>query len=141
MKERVRETWSGPISAEYLAKQAEFGWRLSTVEWERDIDSQAPFAYRETVPYGLRVSADCHHLEENPDETQVLLFIMEGIVGDRRISQIAGDLNRAGLRTRDGREWGPGQVFELLPRLIEAGPRIFSSEEWVERREQLFRAL
>jgi hypothetical protein len=28
-------------------------------------------------------------------------------------------------------------VFELLPRLIEAGPRIFTSEEWIERRKRL----
>jgi hypothetical protein len=141
MKERVRETWSGPISADYLAKQAEYGWRLASIEWEREITTQTPLVFREKVPFGLRVAADAQHLEENPEEVQALLFIMEGIVADKRLSQIAVDLNRAAIRTRSGQPWGPGEVFELLPRLIEVGPRIFSSEEWIARREQLFRAI
>jgi len=29
----------------------------------------------------------------------------------------------------------------MLPRLIEVGPKIFSSEEWEERRERLLRAV
>jgi hypothetical protein len=27
----------------------------------------------------------------------------------------------------------------LLPRMIEVGPRIFTSEQWAERRQQLFK--
>jgi hypothetical protein len=29
----------------------------------------------------------------------------------------------------------------MLPRLIEVGPKIFSSEEWEERRERVLRAV
>jgi len=30
-------------------------------------------------------------------------------------------------------------VFQMLPRLIEVGPRIFASQEWQQRRERLER--
>jgi hypothetical protein len=30
-------------------------------------------------------------------------------------------------------------VFKVLPRVIEAGPKILSSEEWVSRRKQIAR--
>ena len=140
MVERVRQQWSGPISTDYLSKQAEYGWRLVSIEWEREITAEGPAAYRESVPYGLQVASDCKHLEENPEETKVLLSVLEGIVGDRRLSQIAKDLNDRGLRTRSGEKWATGQIFELLPRIIDAGPRLLPSEEWVARREQLFAA-
>ena len=138
--ERARQSWSGAISTDYLARQAEFGWRLVAVEWEREITAGKPAGYRESVPYGLQASADGKHLEENPAETQVLLAILEGIVSDRRLSQIAKDLNDRRLRTRSGELWSAGAIFELLPRIIEAGPRLLPSEEWVARREQLFAA-
>ncbi len=70
----------------------------------------------------------------------MLPAVLEGIVGDRRLSQIAKDLNGRGLRTRNGEWWATGQIFELLPRIIEAGPRLLPSKEWVARREQLFAA-
>ena len=140
MMERVRQSWSGAISTDYLSKQAEFGWRLVSLEWEREITAEGPVGYRESVPYGLQAAPDGKHLEENPRETQVLLSVLEGIVGDRRLSQIAKDLNDRGLRTRNGEPWATGQIFELLPRIIEAGPRLLPSEEWIARREQLFAA-
>ena len=140
MVERVRQTWSGPISTDYLTKQAEFGWRLTGVEWEREITADKPAGYREEVPYGLRVADDHQHLEENPAETRVLLSILEGIVADKRLSQVAKDLNDRGLRTRSGEQWSTGRIFELMPRLIEAGPKLLPSEEWIVRREQLFAA-
>ena len=82
-----------------------------------------------------------HKLEENPDEHQVLLLTMELIVQDQRLSQVAEELNKRGFRTRAGFAWNPASVFELLPRLIEAGPRIFTSAEWLERRRSLGVAL
>jgi len=33
--------------------------------------------------------------------------------------------------------WTPTAVFTLLPRLIEVGPQMFSSEEWIGRREKI----
>jgi hypothetical protein len=29
----------------------------------------------------------------------------------------------------------------LLPRLIDTGPRVFSSQEWAQRRQRLFQAI
>jgi hypothetical protein len=46
-------------------------------------------------------------------------------------------LNQRGLQTRLKSTWTPGSVFDMLPRLIEVGPRVFSSEEWVMRRGRL----
>jgi len=66
---------------------------------------------------------------------------MELVVQDQRLSQIATELNNQGFRTRNGFLWNPASVFELLPRLIEAGPRIFTSDEWVERRKRLSQLL
>src|SRR3979411_3002608 len=101
--ERVRETWSRPITAEYLAQQASFGWKLVSVVWEREIeaDPNDPSGRQEDPPYGLRVAGDGVHLEENPAEIEVLLVIMEGIVRDHRLSQISEDLNRRDFRTRN----------------------------------------
>jgi hypothetical protein len=85
----------------------------------------------------LRVAGDCERLEENPDEMAFLLAMMELIIQDISITKVAEELNRKGFRTRRGAEWGPVAVFNMLPRLIEVTPRIFSSEEWVERRKRL----
>ena len=140
--ERVRETWSRPITAEYLAQQASFGWKLVSVVWEREIeaDPNDPSGRQEDPPYGLRVSGDGVHLEENTAEIEVLLVIMEGIVRDHCLSQISEDLNRRDFRTRNGSMWTPTAVFTLLPRLIDVGPHMFSSEEWIARREKILQA-
>jgi len=137
--ERVRETWSRPITAEYLAQQASFGWKLVSVIWEREIerDPGDPSPREEDAPYGLRVAGDGVHLEENTAELEVLLEIMEGIVQDHRLSQISDDLNRRDFRTRNGSMWTPTAIFTLLPRLIEVGPHMFNSEEWISRREKI----
>jgi hypothetical protein len=68
---------------------------------------------------------------------QFLLSMMELIIQDISLSKVAEELNRKGFRTRRGAEWGPVAVFNMLPRLIELTPRIFASEEWVERRKRL----
>lgn len=96
---------------------------------------------KEEIPYGLKVSSDCLYLEENPAERQVLEAIMELIVQDRPFSQIADELNRRGYRMRNGGEWTRVSVFNLMPRLIETGPRIFSSEEWAARRPHLLKVV
>src|SRR5207247_8198208 len=85
----------------------------------------------EDPPYGLRVAADGVHLEENTAELEVLLVMMEGIVQDHRLSQISEDLNHRDFRTRTGSMWTPTAVFTLLPRLIDVGPHMFASEEWI----------
>jgi hypothetical protein len=140
--ERIRETWSRPLTAEYLAQQASFGWKLVSVVWEREIEPDAGdrSPRQEAPPYGLRVSADGVHLEENTAEVEVLLVIMEEIVQDRPISQISEELNRRDFRTRDGSMWTPIAVFSLLPRLIDVGPHMFSSTEWIARRQKIAQA-
>jgi hypothetical protein len=114
---------------------------LTAVEWEREVEEPAiqPGPLTEEVPYGLRVSADCSHLEENAAEKQALIQMMDLIVQDAPLSLVAEELNRKGFRTRAGANWTPGSVFDMLPRLIQVGPRIFSSTEWTARTRHLFR--
>jgi hypothetical protein len=143
--ERIREIVSAPPSREYLKERAEAGWKLVAVEWEREVlphpEEPQRSERKEEVPFGLQVSDDCLHLQENSSEKQVLMLVTEMIVQERPVVQIAEELNRKGFRTRGGANWSPGSVFNLLPRLIEAGPDMFSSEEWVERRQHLFQAI
>ena len=95
----------------------------------------------EVMPYGLRVADDCVHLVQDPQEQAVLLNTLEFIVRDMRLSEVAVELNKLGFRTREGGTWNAANVFELLPRLIEVGPRMFTSEEWVRRRRSLFQSI
>ena len=115
------------------------GWKLVAVEWEREVAESVPEpAPRfEEAPFGTRVAGDCERLEDNPPEMQFLLSMMELIIQDVSLTKVAEELNRKGFRTRRGTEWGPVAVFNMLPRLIELTPRIFASEEWVERRKHL----
>ncbi len=131
--ERVREPWSGPLTPEDLSRKAAAGWALAAVEWTRPAEGAGQDAGLEEVPYGLQIADDGMHLRENPGEKQVLLVLMEWIAQDGRLAHIAQDLNQRGFRTRRGTPWGPETVFELLPRLIEAGPRLLSSREWTQR--------
>lgn len=141
--ERVREPISGQLRPEYFSQRSQAGWRPVWVEWERPIEGYNPTGtgMDEDIPYGLRISNDCLKLEENPAETEVLLFVLEWIVQDRKLSGAAIELNRQGYRTRNGAEWTAASIFDLLPRLIDAGPRLFTSEEWIERRRRLAAAM
>ena len=139
--ERFREVPSRLLDADYLTERAGAGWKLVAIEWERRVEGEGEEARGlvEEIPFGLRVAEDCSHLEEDPTEKQILMLMMDLIVDDHSLSKVADELNRQGFRTRQARPWGPGAVFNMLPRLIEVGPRIFSSEEWSERRRRLFR--
>jgi len=139
--QRVREVPSAPLTPDYVSQKAKEGWKLTAVEWEREVEEPAgqPGSLSEEVPYGLRVSADCSHLEENAPEKQALVLMMDLIVQDAPLSLVAEELNRKGFRTRAGANWTPGSVFDMLPRLIQVGPRIFSSTEWTARTRHLFR--
>jgi hypothetical protein len=141
--ERTREALLGTPSVDYFRQRAFAGWKPVAIIWEREIEAtpgqSTPPA--EDIPYGLEVGADCASLVENPAEKQVILQVIEGIVQDLRISQIAATLNQSGYRTRNGEPWTTLHVFELLPRLIEVGPRVFPTTEWAHRRQQLFNAV
>ncbi len=139
MIERIRETSSGPLKqAEVETRQAE-GWKLVAVEWEREATAEKPAITQPPaeVPFGLKVAGDCAHLEEDTNEREVLVAMMELTIQDGPYSSIAEELNRRGFRTREGVRWTPVSVFQMLPRLIEVGPRIFNSLEWQERRQRM----
>ena len=87
-------------------------------------------AYAEEIPYGLRISDDCKRLELHPGENQALLLMMDLLAQDFSYSAIVSDLNEKGFRSREGRPWSRIAVFNMMPRLIEVGPRIFNSGEW-----------
>ena len=137
--ERVRQDVSALFGPDDLRRQSEQGWKLVAVEWERELPAEAlePSVPGE-VPFGLQVANDPPpRLEENPTEREILFLIMEWTVQDGPYSAIADELNRRGYRTRQGMKWTPSSVFQMLPRLIEAGPRIFATEEWQQRRQRL----
>jgi hypothetical protein len=140
--ERVREYITGTLSPESLERRAEAGWRLVAVEWQRTVAGEGPevVSTAEEIPYGLRIASDCYHLEPDPAESNVLMSMMELMVQDCSISHVASELNARGFRTRKGSPWSPVSVFNMLPRLIEAGPRMFSTTEWEARRKLLTRA-
>jgi hypothetical protein len=123
---------------EDIARHIEQGWRLVAVEWERELP-KGESNKAEEVPFGLQIAKDAQRLEENPTEQEVLRLMMELTVQDGPYSVIAEELNRRGYRTRQGMMWTPVSVFQMLPRLIEVGPRIFASQEWQQRREHLER--
>ncbi len=141
--ERIREEVSMPPAADYWRHMIESGWRLAAVEWTRDRPGAAPATTdpSEEIPYGLQIADDCVHLEVNPAEREALLFMVELIVQDRTLTQVAAELNQRGFRTRRGTEWSPPAVFNMLPRMIDVGPRVFSQAEWAVRRQRLFRAV
>ncbi|MGH9570862.1 MAG: recombinase family protein [Candidatus Angelobacter sp.] len=138
--ERIREVVTGSVDLEYMRQKAEAGWKLVALEWRREIEGEdARQVIVEEIPYGLRVAADCSRLEEDPQERGVLMQMLELIVQDYSITRAATELNKRGLRTREGGYWTPVSLFNMLPRLIEVGPKIFSSDEWETRRDRLLR--
>jgi hypothetical protein len=138
--ERMRDQVSGVFSPEIMQQRAAAGWQMVAIEWRRELpDSEAPseMATAEEIPYGLRISDDCKRLEVDVAENKVLLLMMDLLAQDFSYSSIVSDLNEKGYRTRLGKHWSRVAVFNMMPRLIEVGPRIFSSEEWEQRRAKL----
>jgi hypothetical protein len=141
MVERLHEKIT-QLKEGYVEERMAQGWRLAGVEWERDaLGGAARPVRREEVPYGLRVSDDCQHLEEHPDEVECLTVMMELVVLDEPISRIASGMNAKGLRDRKGLPWTAVSVYRLLPRLIETGPHILSPEDWSERRRKVLQGV
>jgi hypothetical protein len=131
-----------PLLEEIVRQRTAAGWHLVSLEWRRELpEAEAPTdgAFPEDIPYGLRVSEDCKRLEIDPNENQAMLQMMEMLVQDFPFSAIVSDLNEKGFRTRDGRRWSPVAIFNMIPRLIEVGPRLFSTEEWEVRRQKFAR--
>jgi hypothetical protein len=137
--QHTREVLSTPLTVADLDRKAAQGWKPVAVIWEREIaDDQPPLAdITEPVPYGLKIAEDCIALEQDVQEREALIVMLEMIIQDKPLSEVATELNRRGFRTRHNSNWTPGSVFDMLPRLIEVGPRVFSTEEWVVRRGRL----
>lgn len=135
--ERMKDTISAPFSAELIRQRTAGGWQMVSIEWRRELpDAEAPAegVFDEQIPYGLRISEDCKRLEAEPREHQALMEMMEGLAQDFPYSAIVSALNEKGFRMRDGKPWNRVAVFNMIPRLIEVGPRFFSSDEWQKRR-------
>ena len=141
--ERIREVLAGPLSPAHLEKKTQEGWKPVAVVWEREVEGDAPEPANitEAVPYGLKISEDCLRLEQDIVEKEALVVMLEMIIQDKPLSEIAEALNARGFHTRNNLKWTPGSVFDMLPRLIEVGPRVFTSEEWVVRRGRLMNAV
>jgi len=141
--ERIRDVISGPFSPEVIRQRSAAGWQMVSIEWRRELpDAEAPTegAFNEAIPYGLRISDDCQRLEPDPAEHQILMTMMELLVQDFSYSSIVSDLNERGYRMRNGRSWSRVAVFNMIPRLIEVGPRFFTSDEWEKRRQRFSQA-
>ena len=140
--ERIRDVISGPFSPEVIRQRTAAGWQLVSLEWRRELpESEAPSegAFAEDIPFGLRISDDCQRLEVDLTENRVLMTMMELLVQDFSYSSIVSDLNEKGFRMRNGRPWNRVALFNMTPRLIEVGPRLFSTEEWKKLRQRFSR--
>jgi hypothetical protein len=137
--ERIRQPASGQLTWDEIQRFQNEGWNLIALEWERNVgegeNSTSQRYDRQDPPFGLRVATDSPTLVEDRAENEALIAMMELLIQDGPYSFIAEELNQRGFRTREGLKWSPVSVFEMLPRLIDAGPRILSSENWTRRKE------
>jgi hypothetical protein len=142
-KERIREAVTSLANPNYLTDRAAAGWRMAAIEWERDIPDEIPESqgWFEDIPYGMQVSGDGARLIENPAETEIVVLALDMIVEDCPLSQVSSEMNRRGYRMRDAKPWTPTALFTLLPRMIQMGPRLFSSDQWMHRRQKLPRVV
>ena len=135
--ERIRDVVSGPFAPSIIDQRLATGWQVLSIDWRRELPgNEAPTsgAYSDEIPYGLRISDDGMRLEVDPDENQVLTHMMDRLAQDFPYSAIVSDLNEKGFRTRDGHPWTRIAVFNMMPRLIEAGPRILNDADFKRQR-------
>jgi hypothetical protein len=143
-KERVRETMTALPTLEHLTERVQAGWKLTAIEWEREaVSAPAPANGQvvQEIPYGLRIADDCSGLAEDGTERQIVITALDMIVDDRPLSQVADELNKRGFSQRGGQPWTPTALFVLLPRMIEIGPRLFTSTDWNTRKQRLQRVV
>ena len=143
-KERIRETMSSLPTLEHLVERVEAGWKLVAIEWEREAAGAAVATHEfdmEEIPFGLRVSDDGAGLVASQTERQIIVTALDMIVEDCPLSRVADELNRRGHTTREGTPWTPSTLYTLLPRMIQVGPKVFRSDEWVTRKKRLPRVV
>ncbi len=140
----MTQRWREPISAistdDVLDAKANQGWRPAAIEWVRDSPKRVE-SDRRPIPYGLRISPDCAHLEVDPIEREVMSLVVAMIAGDHPLSKIAAELNRHEFKTRHGSEWTQVALFKMLPRIVEFGPEILSAEEWSDSKRKVLSAV
>ena len=140
----MTERWREPISAiptdDVLDAKAQQGWRPVAIEWVRDT-AKPTESDRRPIPYGLRISPDCAHLEVDPIEREVMSLVVAMIAGDHPLSKIAAELNQRELRPREGSEWTQVALFKMMPRIVEFGPEILSAEEWSDSKREVLSAV
>jgi len=129
----IRDDLNSPPGSDYFLSRMASGWRLVAVEWVRESAEEGTFASLEDVPFGMRVAPDCHHLVHDPDEERTLEAIIALMIEGKAFSVIAADLNQQGLKTRAGEPWSEIALFQLVPRIVEIAPHIFSGKEWTPR--------
>ena len=143
--ERIRQPASGQLTWDEIQKFQKEGWNLIALEWERNLPEgeikTGEQRAHEDPPFGLRVAIDSPTLVEDRTENEAMVAMMELLIQDGPYSFIAEELNRRGFRTREGLKWSPVSVFEMLPRLIDAGPQILSSENWRRRKQEYQRKM
>ena len=133
---QLRDRIDGPVSLDYFHQRTVDGWKLKAVEWERADGDSGEAEAKVTPPYGIEVVPDTARLQPKADEVEVLQTILEMVVVEKGVSNIAEDLNSRGFTMRNGKPWTSSAVFNLLPRLIEAAPDILKRDDWQERRQK-----
>ena len=135
---QLRDEIDNPVSLDYFHQRTSEGWKLKAVVWERADEASAEAHAEETLtaPYGIEVVPASARLQPKQDELEVLQSILEMVVVEKGVTNIADDLNTRGFKMRNGKPWTSTAVFDLLPRLIEAAPDILKRDDWQERRKR-----
>lgn len=138
---QLRDEVDGPVSLDYFHQRTSEGWKLKAVVWERADENAATADPEEKLaaPYGIELVPDSAHLQSNPGELEVLKSILEMVVVEKGVSNIAENLNGRGFTMRNGKPWTSTAVFNLLPRLIEAAPDILKRDDWPDRHKRAAR--
>jgi len=126
-----------PLALDYFERRMAEGWKIRVIEWEQETPPDSLDGLSQgscEVPFGLEVVSGSPQLVQNAQEIAVLLTILEMIVKDQSVSAIATELNRRNFKTRAGHVWTSSAVFDLLPRVIEMGPSLLRSPEWMKLR-------
>jgi site-specific DNA recombinase len=99
---------------------------VSVSQWEREAigertrdamrHKKAKLEFNGNVPYGFRLAADQQHVEPDPGEQAIRSKILEARQRGKSLRVIADQLNKRGLRTRNGSPWR----FEYVARVAKA---------------------
>src|ERR1017187_8734516 len=99
---------------------------VSVSQWEREAigertrdamqHKKAKLEFNGNVPYGYRMAADQRRVEPEPGEQAIRSKILEGRRRGHSWRVIADQLNKRGLRTRNGSPWR----FEYVARVAKA---------------------